>query len=69
MALARHAIPMMRPKSRVIVARQPVNVERSFLVGDKPEDMAAAKAAGIAGHLFRGGGLLRYVEVGDQRPR
>jgi D-glycero-D-manno-heptose 1,7-bisphosphate phosphatase len=44
------------------LARWPVDVERSFLVGDKPEDMAAAKAAGIAGHLFQGGDLLRYVE-------
>jgi D-glycero-D-manno-heptose 1,7-bisphosphate phosphatase len=50
------------------LARRPIDVERSFLVGDKPEDLAAAKAAGIVGHLFQGGDLLRYVEeiIGDQ---
>jgi phosphoglycolate phosphatase-like HAD superfamily hydrolase len=31
-------------------------------VGDKPDDLAAAKAAGIVGHPYQGGDLLRCVE-------
>lgn len=39
----------------------PVEAEESFLIGDKPTDLAAAKAAGIAGHLFEGGRLDTFV--------
>lgn len=35
---------------------------RSLLVGDQPTDMAAAAAAGVAGHLFPGGNLLRFLQ-------
>jgi D,D-heptose 1,7-bisphosphate phosphatase len=41
--------------------RWPVERERSFLVGDKESDCAAAAAAGISGHLFAGGDLSQFV--------
>ena len=31
-----------------------IDKERSFLIGDKPSDLEAARRAGIAGHLFVG---------------
>lgn len=34
---------------------------RCVLVGDRPTDLAAAAAAGVAGHLFRGGNLAEFL--------
>lgn len=39
----------------------PVDARHSFLVGDRDRDVAAAHAAGIAGHLFAGGNLFPLV--------
>ncbi len=38
-----------------------IDRSRSFLVGDKPSDLAAASAVGLPGLLFTGGNLLEAV--------
>jgi len=40
----------------------PVKRESSFLIGDKPTDIAAAHAANIGGFLFQGGNLANFAE-------
>ena len=35
--------------------------KRAVMVGDQETDMRAAAAAGVAGHLFRGGNLLAFL--------
>jgi D-glycero-D-manno-heptose 1,7-bisphosphate phosphatase len=40
----------------------PVIRERSFLIGDKESDIAAARAAGVEGFLFTGGDVAAYAE-------
>lgn len=39
----------------------PVQRETSFMIGDRETDIAAARAAGLQGHLFPGGNLLSFV--------
>jgi D-glycero-D-manno-heptose 1,7-bisphosphate phosphatase len=38
-----------------------VDRAKSFLIGDKESDYQSAIAAGISGHLFRGGNLAHFV--------
>jgi D-glycero-D-manno-heptose 1,7-bisphosphate phosphatase len=41
----------------------PIDPDRSFMIGDKDSDMEAARRAGVAGHLFRGGDLDAFVQT------
>jgi D-glycero-D-manno-heptose 1,7-bisphosphate phosphatase len=54
-----------KPKPGLVLqalAEWPVDPEKSFLIGDKTSDLAAAEAAGIKGYLFSGGILLDFVQ-------
>ena len=39
-----------------------IDKEKSFLIGDKPSDIAAAEAAGIPGFMFAGGNLAEFTD-------
>jgi D,D-heptose 1,7-bisphosphate phosphatase len=44
-----------------LIDRWKVRASQSILIGDKDSDLQAAVAAGIDGHLYRGGSLLEFV--------
>lgn len=46
---------------RDLMGRWNVDAARSFLVGNMPHDVEAARAAGITGHLYEGGSLREFV--------
>lgn len=46
-----------------LLARWPVDVARSVLIGDKESDIAAARAVAVRGVLFSGGDLDAFVRV------
>jgi D-glycero-D-manno-heptose 1,7-bisphosphate phosphatase len=46
-----------------LIASWPIEIERSFLIGDKDIDLEAARRAGVAGYQYRGGDLISYVDA------
>jgi D-glycero-D-manno-heptose 1,7-bisphosphate phosphatase len=44
-----------------LMAQWPVRREGSFVIGDRPTDLEAAKSAGLPGFLFAGGDLDAFV--------
>jgi D-glycero-D-manno-heptose 1,7-bisphosphate phosphatase len=46
-----------------LLGRFPVNADASILIGDKPSDLEAARAAGLRGRLFSGGNLEAFVRM------
>lgn len=45
-----------------LIEKYDVDRSASLMIGDKPSDMVAARAAGVAGFLFEGGSLDAFVE-------
>lgn len=39
------------------------DLERSFMLGDKPSDIHAAEAAGVRGYLYTGGDLAKLIRT------
>ena len=44
-----------------LLDRFPVDVSRSILIGDKPSDLEAARAAGVQGYLYSNGHLAQFL--------
>ena len=48
---------------RKFMAEWPIDLSQSFMVGDRLTDLEAAAAAGVPGHLFRGGNLFDFMRT------
>ncbi len=40
-----------------------VDIERSFIIGDKPSDLQAGQRAGVGGYLFDHGNLAAFIDT------
>jgi D,D-heptose 1,7-bisphosphate phosphatase len=60
----RQAHPWRKPEPGMLLDLMrtwEIDPARCVMIGDQATDMQAAAAAGVAGHLFRGGNLLSFV--------
>jgi D,D-heptose 1,7-bisphosphate phosphatase len=65
-AAYRRACPWRKPQPGMLldlIAKWDCRLEGSLLIGDKDSDLAAASAAGVAGHKFAGGCLLQFAQA------
>lgn len=46
---------------RALLERYSVDIDASFMIGDKQSDLAAAQAAGITAYLFDGSNLYTFI--------
>lgn len=46
-----------------LIGRWPIDVDHSFVIGDKQSDVEAARRAGVRSHLFEGGNLELFVNT------
>jgi D-glycero-D-manno-heptose 1,7-bisphosphate phosphatase len=56
--------PDRKPNPGMLLAAMqdwPCDISRSFLVGDQPTDLEAARRAGVVGHHYTGGSLLDVI--------
>jgi D-glycero-D-manno-heptose 1,7-bisphosphate phosphatase len=44
-----------------LIERYRVDTSKSFVIGDRPSDIEAARAAGLPGHVFVGGNLRDFI--------
>jgi D-glycero-D-manno-heptose 1,7-bisphosphate phosphatase len=54
-----------KPKAGMLLElmqKHSVDKQKSFVVGDRQSDVAAATAAGLQGYLFEGGGLAVFLQ-------
>ena len=61
----RQAHPWRKPLPGMLldlIEKWALDPARAVMVGDQDTDMQAADAAGVAGHLFRGGNLLHFLK-------
>jgi len=59
-----HILTASIPKPGMIeqaFAEWDIDKGKSFIIGDKPKDMALAESVHLPGHLFLGGNLLEFV--------
>mgnify|MGYP000069792066 CR=1 FL=1 len=62
----RQAHPWRKPEPGMLLdlmEHWSVDIERSFIIGDKPSDLQAGQRAGVGGYLFDHGNLAAFIDT------